>query len=77
MGIESLNKAVEAAGYAMATPDDEPMADVPRAEPQLAGRALVLMAPKSAEASKTVDALQSAAGWLRGHLPAFGGRAPA
>lgn len=78
MSMDALQKAAEAAGYAMAFAEDEPIED--RA-PQ--SRALVLMqhpvdrAPPVAGSSAS-DAIASASSWVRAYLPGyFGGRAPA
>jgi hypothetical protein len=78
MGIESLQKAALAAGFAMATPDDDPpmqthaaVADVQwaRWRPAFLGTA---PGPGGAR-----DAIVAAVGWMKDHLPAAGGRAPA
>lgn len=73
MMIDTLEQAANAAGYAMAAPDDEPeqlYAPLPDAQ----SRALVL----SKGAGQTSDALNAATEWFRTHLPfALGGRAPA
>lgn len=81
MGIERLNKAAMAAGYAMATPEDydtgvEQVAavaneDVARAI-MPAGKSLVLAQP--APTSSTISA---ALAWARSCVPSFGGRATA
>lgn len=79
MGIETLYKAAGAAGFAMATADDEPV-ELPM--PVSASRALVpfvaeppsLVPPPKAF---TEDAIGTAGDWLRGCLPALGRRATA
>ena len=76
MGIESLTKAAEAAGYAMAAPDDEPAAAPQRVQADVESRALLLAAPR-VESTGVQETVTAATGWLKGYLPAFGGRAPA
>lgn len=79
MGIETLYKAAGAAGFAMATADDEP---VELTMPVSASRALVpyvaqppsLVPPPKAFSE---DVISSAGDWLRGYLPALGRRATA
>jgi hypothetical protein len=76
--MESLQKAAEAAGYAMAAFDDEPaMAPF---EPDLEvveSRAVVPYVP-TPKAWSPSETLTQASTWLRAHVsPYFGGRAPA
>ena len=78
VGIESLQEAARAAGFAMAAPDDEAdgsaVPEIPRAE----SRALVPVPFVVAKPSAVnVDALTRISSWVRGHMPTFGGRAPA
>ena len=74
MSIERLNKAATAAGYAMATPED----DAVRSEEHIEtapSRAVVVADPalrKAAEAGEN-----TLANWLKGYLPSLGGRQPA
>jgi len=85
MGIETLQKAAAAAGYAMATPDDDPPTMVatpetpPRREmPRSTGQWLVPVASEPVGKAPARDGMSAAAAWIRNHLPAMGGgRAPA
>lgn len=73
MGIERLNEAARAAGFAMAT-DDE-MSDTPASphdEAAAASRSLTLFA-----AERQTTAWDTVSSWLRSCVPSFGGRAPA
>lgn len=79
MSIEDLYRAANAAGFAMAAPDDEAVVDAPtspRRGEELA-RAVVAPAPVDAERSALRETLTEASGWVRGLLPTLGGRAPA
>jgi hypothetical protein len=81
MSIESLLKAADAAGYAMAAPDDDPF-ETParRAEVQHSTqRVVVIHAPSQpTRVGHPTESLTVAAEWIKGHLPSmFGGRAPA
>jgi hypothetical protein len=83
MGIETLQKAALAAGFAMATPDDNPPLE--DAAPPLAhepfrqtGQWLVPVADHAAHHQSARDSLSAAFTWIRNHLPMAGsGRAPA
>ena len=83
MGIETLQKAALAAGFVMATPDDEPSRDATYADAAeeawqpAAGRWLVPLANVPPRRASARDAVASAAAWIRDHLPMTGGRAPA
>jgi hypothetical protein len=77
MSIERLNKAASAAGFAMATPDDDVEVEtkVEAAVEAIPSRALVLVsdaAPKGLSAD-----LASISAWIKGHMPSFGWRQPA
>lgn len=82
MGIETLQRAALAAGFVMATPDDDPppadaFADTEQDLWQPAqGQWLVPLAHMSPKRSNPRDAMVTAAAWLRDHLPLMG-RAPA
>lgn len=79
MSIENLYRAANAAGFAMAAPDDDVLVD-PRTSPvraEDAGRAVVALTPGDAERSPLRETLTEASGWVRGLLPTLGGRAPA
>lgn len=79
MGMEQLNKAAEAAGFAMATeeetqPDVVTSALVEKPETKLP----VVWSGFVASSKPNIwGAVTSATGWVRGYLPSFGGRAPA
>ncbi|MFM9849920.1 MAG: hypothetical protein ACKVP3_22540 [Hyphomicrobiaceae bacterium] len=83
MGIETLQKAALAAGFAMATPDDNPpaadIAPSPVHEPfRQTGQWLVPVAGTPQHHSTARDSLATALAWVRNHLPMTGGgRAPA
>lgn len=76
MSIERLNKAASAAGFAMATPDDE-IADAAteRAPESVPSRAVVVTDQPGRLMS--ADAAANLTSWLKGYLPGFGGRQPA
>jgi hypothetical protein len=76
MGMETLNKAASAAGFAMAPPEDEPPATHDDVRVVRGGSQLPMLAPWH-RPSTARDVLTAAAGWIRGHLPLTGGRAPA
>ena len=83
MGIETLQKAALAAGFAMATPDDNP--PVEETAPSLGhepfrqtGQWLMPVAGNTPQHPTTRDSLVAAFAWVRNHLPMTGsGRAPA
>lgn len=82
MGIETLQKAALAAGFVMATLDDDPPVEEfypEAAESDLqpaTGQWLVSLANVPRRPSPR-DTLATAAAWIRHHLPLTGGRAPA
>lgn len=81
MGIDGLNKAARAAGFAMAAPDEDYLQE-PTTRHRRKG-ADVGMAPASTAVSTVVvsaapkSQLASLAAWMRNLVPSFGGRAPA
>jgi len=76
MSIERLNKAATAAGYAMATPDDEAPATTTDTEASIEqSRALVVA--EEAPRLLSADAATSITNWVKGHLSGFGWRQPA
>lgn len=79
MGIEELHRAAEAAGYAMATQDEPTAEPVKVVSSDVPATALPVVWSKPAPivTAKAWDMVTSAGGWVRGHLPGFGGRAPA
>ena len=81
MGIETLNKAAAAAGFAMAAPDEDTLSDARTYQPsQLsASKAVAIVQRPSSDVSPHVvrAAVTSAANWVKGVVPNFGGRAPA
>ena len=78
MSIEHLNKAAPAAGFAMATPDDDVPAATPTVEPAEApaSRAVVLAGTARDQASKA-ESISRMTGWFKAYLPGMGWRAPA
>lgn len=81
MSIELLQKAADAAGYAMAAPDDDAFeTPVMRLDPsRSAHRAVALRAPVQHNwSTRSADTLAHASAWIKGHLPSLlGGRATA
>jgi hypothetical protein len=77
MSIEQLNKAVSAAGYAMATPDDDAVAATDaKVEVAVApSRAMVVAEP--ALKMGPAEAMANLTTWVKGHWPGFGWRQPA
>ena len=74
MSMERLNRAAEAAGFAMAAPDDEEV--IVAVEQEQPSRALALVSPTAPR--PPVDMITVATAWVRSVLPtAIGGRAPA
>ena len=77
MSIERLNKAATAAGFAMATPDDD-VADATETVHSMQdapSRAVVVAEPPQRPLASGTDI--SVAAWLKGFWPSFGGRQPA
>lgn len=83
MGIETLQKAALAAGFVMATPDDDPpveglYSDAAENDWRPAtGQWLVPMEGEPARRTGPRDSLATAAAWIRDRLSLTGGRAPA
>lgn len=82
MGIETLQKAALAAGFAMATPDDSPpiegIPSAPVHEPFRQTGQWLVPAAGPRHHSSARDSFATALAWVRNHLPmAGGGRAPA
>ena len=78
MGIETLQKAALAAGFAMATPDDDPpLAEhVDAADDISAGPASGWSLCRTRGAALCARQLASAFTWIRDHLPLMGAGAP-
>ncbi len=77
MSIERLNMAATAAGYAMATPDDDAVVEAQSETKTLAlpSRAVVVAEQKPRlGASETVNGIT---GWVKGYWSGFGWRMPA
>lgn len=78
MSIEQLNKAASAAGFAMATPDDELALEAKGDERREPSPTRALVAPPSSAArTPSPETVTAVTTWIRGHLPAFGWRQPA
>jgi hypothetical protein len=79
MGIERLNKAAEAAGFAMAPEDDVPAGEtapvISSESRALVPQAAFGIASLQQQVPSTLPARFST--WIRGYMPSFGGRAPA
>jgi len=77
MSIERLNKAASAAGFAMATPDDEAaLIEAPAEDETHAhARALVPVAPPNRMPG--ADALSTVSTWAKNMWPTLGWRQPA
>ena len=78
MSIERLNKAATAAGYAMATPDDDVAVEerLTEAAEEPASRAVVVSNSPARQAT-TGESITRLTGWLKGYLPGMGWRAHA
>ncbi len=76
MSIERLNRAAAAAGFAMATPDDELVAEETTAveAEKTVSRAIVLASPVR---SARPESVLNVSHWFRAHIPVWGWRAPA
>ena len=79
MSIERLQKAANAAGYAMAAPDDDADDSATYVRPQATGTAVaVVTAETRAATAPAPSAFDSGSTWLKSLLPAaIGGRATA
>lgn len=80
MGIDALNKAAQAAGFAMAAPDEDMLIEARPTPRRQAGTAVAVVKaqPEAAGTVQTVRAaVTSAANWVKGVVPSFGGGAPA
>jgi hypothetical protein len=75
MSIERLNKAAAAAGFAMATPDDEAATETTESASAVASRAVVVTGEPSRLLSP--DTATSISNWLKGYLTGFGWGQPA
>jgi len=77
MSIERLNKAASAAGFAMATPDDDPIT-VPETDATALvapSRAVVVAEPQPRLGAS--EALTGLTNWAKGYWSGFGWRQPA
>ncbi len=77
MSIERLNKAVTAAGYAMATPDDDAAVEAPveAKSASTPSRAVVVADPlPRLGATEAVNGFSS---WVKNYWAGFGWRQPA
>ena len=75
MSIERLQKAANAAGYAMAAPDDDADDSATYVRPQATGTAVAVVTAATGPAPSAFD---SGSTWLKSLLPAaIGGRATA
>jgi hypothetical protein len=78
MSIERLNKAASAAGFAMATPDDDSiMIDDTPVEVDVTGQARALVPSLPVHRIQFTDSLNSFAAWMKGVWPSLGWRQPA
>lgn len=78
MSIEQLQMAAKAAGYAMASMEDELSGDdAPVADRPATGNALVLLPATQKPAISAMDTLMAGSAWVRGFLPGMGPRATA
>ena len=79
MSIERLQQAASAAGYAMATLDDDITDDTHYVRPQTTGTAVALVTAEPRPVAGSVSgAFDSGSTWLKSLLPAaIGGRATA
>ncbi|MGE5513322.1 MAG: hypothetical protein ACM31O_18985 [Bacteroidota bacterium] len=80
MGIESLNKAALAAGFAMVAPDDDSPIETRRPTPAPHPQARTQWRPFIGEVDHSVSVrrmIAAAVGWIRERWAPRGGRAPA
>jgi hypothetical protein len=77
MNIERLNRAATAAGFAMATPDDEIFEAPVEAEAEVAQSRAVAVAESAPARVYGTEAIAGATRWVRSLLPASGRRATA
>ena len=78
MSIERLNKAASAAGFAMATPDDEPFIEATAERDAVVAPSRAVVVADQSPRLISSDAASTLATWLKGYLPGFGsGRQPA
>jgi hypothetical protein len=77
MSIERLNKAATAAGFAMATPDDEAAPETPAEHEATSAPSRAIVVPDQPTRLLSTDAASSVSTWLKGYLSGFGWRQPA
>lgn len=78
MSIERLNKAASAAGFAMATPDDEtPTVDHTAEKVEAPISRAVVVANTPPHLASASESIHRVTNWFKDHLPGMGGRAPA
>ena len=77
MNIERLNKAASAAGFAMATPDDDAAVVEAPADDEVSSEARALVPAKFAGHRLSGDALTTLSTWAKGVWPTWGWRLPA
>lgn len=76
--MDTLEQAANAAGFAMAAPDDDFDDSAAVRSIESTGRGLVLAQPSLSFRRPPVDALSVASDWFRAYLPlSLGGRATA
>ena len=77
MSIERLNEAASAAGFAMATPDDDVEKVEAPAEEEVHSKARALVPSAGVGHSWSGDTLTMLSTWARGVWPTWGWRQPA
>jgi len=77
MSIERLNKAASAAGFAMATPDDDAALIEAPAEDETQVRTRALVPATPANRLPGTDALSALSAWAKTVWPTLGWRQPA
>lgn len=77
MGIEKLNKAASAAGYAMATPDDDANLVETSAEEQTRSDVRALVPINAQSRFRASETFLTVSSWAKSVLPTWGGRQPA
>jgi hypothetical protein len=78
MNLDRLNKAATAAGYAMATPDDDPVDQaVAASKPAGADSRALVLADQTSQRTPSAETVSHVTNWLKSHIPSFGWRAPA
>ena len=77
MSIERLNKAASAAGFAMATPDEDAPLETSAEREDVRTPALTVTIARPSPRLMSPETVTTVTTWVKGYLPGFGGRQPA